>query len=212
MLDGTNTQTPGSNLFQYTSVSSIGIDNADIQLTGGANSFIYSSLPSAKVFFGTTATSISTLAKGGNLWNISSATDLAASDIDIYGVSAVSGTALSSNTLSCAFWSGEHMDNTGYNMLPTREITSTGAPIDKQVVLIYPNPTDKLLHVKYNAQNTNYIIKAVDMTGRIIYLQPTTSNSQTRSFDVSNLATGLYQILIEQNGIILVKQKVVVRR
>ncbi|MCC6683898.1 MAG: T9SS type A sorting domain-containing protein [Bacteroidia bacterium] len=212
MLDGTNTQTPGSNLFQYSSASSIGIDNADIQLTGGANSFIYSSLPSAKVFFGTTATSISTLAKGGNLWNISSATDLTASDIDIYGVSAVSGTALSSNTLSCAFWSGEHMDNTGYNMLPTREITSTGAPIDKQVVLIYPNPTDKLLHVKYNAQNTNYIIKAVDMTGRIIYLQPTTSNSQTRSFDVSNLATGLYQILIEQNGIILVKQKVVVRR
>ena len=67
MLDGTNTQTPGSNLFQYASVSSVSLDNSDIILSGGANSFIYSSLPSAKIIFGTTATSISTLAKGGNL-------------------------------------------------------------------------------------------------------------------------------------------------
>ncbi|MBX7206111.1 MAG: T9SS type A sorting domain-containing protein, partial [Bacteroidia bacterium] len=58
----------------------------------------------------------------------------------------------------------------------------------------------------------NYRVKAIDMTGRVIYLQPTSRSTNTQSFDVSNLAAGLYQVMIEQNGVILAKQKVVVRR
>ena len=135
------------------------------------------------------------------------------SDIDIYGVSAVTGTALSSNTLSCPFWNGGQMDNTGYDMFPIREITSERSTATKQIVLIYPNPTDKMLYVQNNSKQIgNCTVKLVDMTGRIIYLRPSSINSNTQSFDVSTLAAGLYQVIIEQNGVILAKQKLVVRR
>jgi len=70
----------------------------------------------------------------------------------------------------------------------------------------------EVLLAQYPKSKYNYTLKAVDITGRVIYLQPLTRSTNTQSFDVSNLAVGLYQILIEQNGVILAKQKLVVRR
>ena len=77
---------------------------------------------------------------------------------------------------------------------------------------IYPNPTDKVLYVQSSTPNVSYSLKAVDMTGGVIYLRPSSINSNTQSFDVSTLASGLYQVIIEQNGVILAKQKLVIVR
>jgi len=119
-------------------------------------------------------------------------------------------TTWSSHSTCTSAWDGEIViegmarDNTS---TATKEITTT-----KNIFVIYPNPTDKLLHVQCSTPNTNYILKAIDMTGRIIYLQPTSRSTNTQSFDVSNLAAGLYQILIEQNGVVSAKQKIVINR
>ncbi|MBX7205920.1 MAG: T9SS type A sorting domain-containing protein, partial [Bacteroidia bacterium] len=75
-------------------------------------------------------------------------------------------------------------------------------------IIIYPNPASGYISIQ-NRQH-NYQVKAIDMTGRIIYLQPTSRSTNTQSFDVSKLVVGLYQILIEQNGVILDKQKIVI--
>ena len=67
---------------------------------------------------------------------------------------------------------------------------------------IYPNPTNGNLNITmYGLSNTeeDYLIKVIDFTGKTI-LESTTSmkaNSvQTVSLDLSNYATGIYNVTI----------------
>ncbi|MBX7206595.1 MAG: T9SS type A sorting domain-containing protein [Bacteroidia bacterium] len=213
----------GYNLFNNTTGNTIYVSGlTHLYAYKGYNEFIYSSNP-MHVFDGEFNNVPSphvrlednywSLYNGGTqVYDLASASSGMWSVDDMYSSTAYYNTITTWSTHSTCTnaWDGEIViegmakDNTS---TATKEIATT-----KNTFVIYPNPTDKLLHVQCTTQNSNYTLKAIDMTGRIIYLQPTSRGNNTQSFDVSNLAAGLYQILIEQNGVTLAKQKVVVRR
>lgn len=194
---------------------SVGFDLED-----GNNSFIYSSAPPSPAFYGSVAISSTTV--DGNYWDYYS-TYFTLTSYNVWNIISLStvgyGTPsdLTTQPSNCTNWDGTIdgiISGESYSMVMPNSDKSKGVKADnneQKKVTLYPNPTDKVLYVKCGTSNGNYSLKAVDITGRIIYLRPSSINSNTQSFDVSNLAAGLYQVIIEQNGVILAKQKLVVR-
>lgn len=213
----------GYNLFNNTTGNTIYVSGlTHLYAYKGYNEFIYSSNP-MHVFDGEFNNVPSphvrlednywSLYNGGTqVYDLASASSGMWSVDDMYSSTAYYNTITTWSTHSTCTdaWDGEIViegmarDNTSTG---TKEIATT-----KRTFVIYPNPTEKLLHVQCTTQNSNYTLKAIDMTGRIIYLQPSTRSNNTQSFDVSNLAAGLYQVMVEQNGVILAKQKIVIGR
>ncbi len=92
----------------------------------------------------------------------------------------------------------------GYNCLPVSyAITVTGTVgIPSEVnsnlaIQVYPNPVDDLLNIKFEHQGMESVIcYAVASDGRTYRLNPGNGNN-TCSWDVSGLASGIYQCMIK---------------
>jgi len=216
-LDGSHGITPagggstvygGNNTFDNTATYSINMSSVSNLYVQGQNLFTYSVTPT-KIFTGTL--SGSTQALDNNQWSVyDGSTTQTSMYANMWAVVSVGWTDTYdwTGTACSSYWNG-------YIAIPsifsTPESTIKSAS-EKTTFILYPNPTNKLLHVQCSTPNTNYTLKAIDMTGRIIYLHPSTRSTNTQSFDVSNLAAGLYQVMVEQNSVVLAKQKIVISR
>jgi hypothetical protein len=78
---------------------------------------------------------------------------------------------------------------------------------------MYPNPADEQLNVELtNFRNVSEVnITFLTITGEVVMTQhiPVNGDSFTKSFDVSNLATGTYIVQFEANGEFIVKRFVI---
>jgi 3',5'-cyclic AMP phosphodiesterase CpdA len=80
----------------------------------------------------------------------------------------------------------------------------TSIKTNKQIFIskVYPNPSHEFLNIelKNNLFDSNY--KIYDSQGKLIIANKILSIEKTISIQIQNLETGIYQLAIEQNGII----------
>ena len=71
----------------------------------------------------------------------------------------------------------------------------------KQEPIVYPNPTSRMLNVDmkdYSDELANIML--VDMLGRVILRDRTYKNIQIFTRELPDLSSGIYNLVIEQNG------------
>lgn len=68
-----------------------------------------------------------------------------------------------------------------------------------QDLTIYPNPATQFVHFSTSAEEvaTNYQIRMVDLTGKVVK-EAETAHLKQYKLNVGNLATGIYQLIIQQ--------------
>ena len=214
----------GSCYFNNTLRYTIDLSNVDFYIYDGNNDFDYpdvsTSSPPNNIFKGTIISNTTTLALGGNHWEFSQYTpnqdDLPPPPSQLFNITSITATPpystatkLSSPSNCLSAWNGvqeyvERIHKPGKSAL-NKEISS---------YTIYPNPAANQLFIKVSngSLSANQRVKAIDMMGRTITLHAHSQDSSTQSYDISQLAVGMYQIIVEQNGHILHKQKLVVSR
>ncbi len=76
---------------------------------------------------------------------------------------------------------------------------------------IYPNPASTLLNVEFNANNSDYSIEVLDLTGRSLSLNTYSklNGNQNIKLSVADLNTGNYIIKITTNGVSSIQKFVV---
>ncbi len=213
----------GSCYFHNTLNNTIDLSNVDFYIYDGNNDFDYPDAevptppeePNNRIFNGTITSNTTTLALGGNHWNFSNfspADDLPNGLFDIYITVTdkfETATKLSSPSGCLSAWNGvqEYVER-------QHKPRSTVLNKENSSYTIYPNPAANQLFIKVSNGSlyANQSVKAIDMMGRTITLNTLSHDSTTQSYDISQLAVGMYQIIVEQNGHILHKQKLVVSR
>lgn len=80
---------------------------------------------------------------------------------------------------------------------------------DQTIVKIYPNPAKELLTIEINHANSQ-IVSLVTGTGKKIFISSDLMDGKIQ-LNTRNFARGLYLLLIEQNGQIVYKKKVVLQ-
>ncbi len=78
---------------------------------------------------------------------------------------------------------------------------------------VYPNPANNILNLRTSEKNhPEYQIKLIDISGRVMQPLVISQIGSGFSYDISGLAPGLYQCIIEENGIMVYKNKLVIIR
>ncbi|MFA7378911.1 MAG: T9SS type A sorting domain-containing protein [Bacteroidia bacterium] len=205
----------GNNYFNNTLINTLYLDNVNtVSLSGGDNEFIYTSNPQ-KVFTGTINSGITTVAMSNNYWKMLNGSTI------VYDLNAALATVVNSSSASvtCSTatvettadiceetWEGTNVFTEKITRVPQKKPAPPKAAV--QLYTLYPNPASNTLFLKATsgAAERNLTVKAIDVMGKTIILQGKSE------FDISQLAVGMYQIIVEQNGHILHKQKLVVSR
>ena len=105
--------------------------------------------------------------------------------------------------------SGGYLAGQNWVIIPRVEVYNTtlglqSAKGDLKVFTVYPNPTDRLLNIAFEAKfNSSVSIYFTDVQGRVVkqierYNQQ--NNLFKESLDCSDLKAGLYQVSIQQNN------------
>lgn len=206
----------GGNYFHNTLINTLQLNNAaTLGLAGGLNNFIYDVNPEDYVIKGTLSSGITSLMINGNYWEMfdgsnNPITDLYSGLLDLKNssnnaISCTTATRLTSSYICLDKWSG-------VQEVVEKIVRHPNINADKSdlhvLYTIYPNPASNSIFLKaFNgASKENLTVKAIDVMGKTIVL-----NGQS-VYDISQLAVGMYQIIVEQNGHILHKQKLVVSR
>jgi hypothetical protein len=76
---------------------------------------------------------------------------------------------------------------------------------------VYPNPASTEVNVSFEAKNANYLVKLVDLQGRVISNQNLTNlnGTQVISIPTENVAKGSYIVSITSNGLTSTKSVVI---
>lgn len=76
---------------------------------------------------------------------------------------------------------------------------------------VYPNPASTEVNVSFEAKNANYLVKLVDLQGRVIANQNLTNlnGTQVISIPTENVAKGSYIVSITSNGLTSTKSVVI---
>jgi hypothetical protein len=76
---------------------------------------------------------------------------------------------------------------------------------------VYPNPASTEVNVSFEAKNANYLVKLVDLQGRVISNQNLTNlnGTQVISIPTSTVAKGSYIVSITSNGLTSTKSVVI---
>jgi hypothetical protein len=72
---------------------------------------------------------------------------------------------------------------------------------------LYPNPAKDYVMVDYNGFTNNSKIEVADVFGRIMIIQPANNSSQLVQINTQNFSSGMYFVMIDNNGIITEKGK-----
>lgn len=205
----------GNNYFNNTLINTLYLDNVNtVSLSGGDNEFIYTSNPQ-KVFTGTINSGINTVAMSGNYWEMLNGSttvyDLNAALATVVNSSSASVTCSTATVETTAdiceeTWDGLNEVTEKITRLPQKKPATSKAAV--QLYKLYPNPASNTLFLKATsgAAESNLTVKAIDVMGKTIVLHGQSV------YDISQLSVGMYQIIVEQNGHILHKQKLVVSK
>lgn len=71
--------------------------------------------------------------------------------------------------------------------------------IEQLEVQIYPNPAEHILQISLKALQEEVEVVVVDVAGRIVRTEKSWSNGELISWDISNLTSGIYQVLVKTN-------------
>ncbi len=71
---------------------------------------------------------------------------------------------------------------------------------------LYPNPATEMIQVALSAENAAEAIQVCDITGKVIFAQPVSGNSNTISVDIKALNAGAYLLQVVADGQIAVKR------
>ena len=88
-------------------------------------------------------------------------------------------------------------NNSFVRLIPIDE-DNTSLPIS-----VFPNPSDGQFTISFTSdENISYRVRMMDMTGREMYFETLTSvqGENLRSFDVKNLSSGLYLLVLENDS------------
>ena len=105
--------------------------------------------------------------------------------------------------------SGGYLAGQNWVIIPRVEAFNTtlglqSAQGDLEVLTLYPNPANKLLNIAFESLSNDLImINIIDAQGRVVLQMNRNSNQNQifkESIDCSALASGLYQVSIQQNN------------
>ncbi|MBK8848416.1 MAG: T9SS type A sorting domain-containing protein [Bacteroidetes bacterium] len=65
---------------------------------------------------------------------------------------------------------------------------------------MYPNPNYGSFNIGYKAIATSYLLKVIDVNGKVVHQQNLPSWSNEQSISLRNIAKGIYLLRIENNG------------
>jgi hypothetical protein len=104
--------------------------------------------------------------------------------------------------------------NYGNNMyIDNINISSATSLSENEIVglNVYPNPASTEVNVSFEAKNANYLVKLVDLQGRVIANQNLTNlnGTQVISIPTSTVAKGSYVVSITSNGLTSTKSVVI---
>lgn len=105
---------------------------------------------------------------------------------DINGLLPGEYSVLITNPLGCEF-------EESYSVDFLTSVQSTGG-IELKV---YPNPTEGTLHIEYASLLRESVLSVIDMTGMKVYETKLTDTKAHKEIDISNFATGVYFLTIE---------------
>jgi len=83
--------------------------------------------------------------------------------------------------------------------------------LDLVAMNVYPNPASTEVNVSFEAKNANYMVKLIDLQGRVISNQNLTNLNGTQVISISteNVAKGSYIVSITSNGMTSTKSVVI---
>ncbi|MBX7206450.1 MAG: T9SS type A sorting domain-containing protein [Bacteroidia bacterium] len=109
------------------------------------------------------------------------------------------------------YWDGEPVEEDPEGI--RENTTGMAKNIQPKIFLLYPNPANNILNLRVSEKNhPEYQIKLIDISGRVIQPLAISQNGSGSAYDISGLAPGLYQCIIEENGIMVYKNKLVILR
>ena len=76
---------------------------------------------------------------------------------------------------------------------------------------LYPNPAKGSVQLQYDLGVTNSTLEVYELTGRLITQQTLSTSQGTTTINTSNLATGMYIVLVRDENQILYQQKLVIK-
>ena len=77
----------------------------------------------------------------------------------------------------------------------------------KSDLLLYPNPAQNEVNIQYEAATTQVDLQLFDATGRLVASHATKDPKGTWKVDVSKLTSGLYIVILRENGQIVTLRK-----
>ncbi len=84
-------------------------------------------------------------------------------------------------------------------------------PIAAESVLVYPNPANRELTVQLPGQLTKEAgLSLVDQTGRVTLRTSILGGNDRKTFNVSDLSSGVYILTIDMGTGVLVRKKVII--
>ncbi len=122
---------------------------------------------------------------------------------------------LTSSPSNCSPWTGE-IEEGGGEPEGLRQGGETGVKNAANLAnhfSVYPNPANNILNLCVSEKNhPDYKLKLIDISGRLIEPPIISQNGSGFGFDISGLVPGLYQCIVEQNGEMVYKNKLVIMR
>ena len=96
----------------------------------------------------------------------------------------------------------DHSDNkkvVNAESISISETLSNGDFVEQTEFNIFPNPVSNFINIEFNSTD-NYSATITNMLGKIIMTKDFDTNSQFKSWDISNLSSGQYILSINHNG------------
>ena len=79
----------------------------------------------------------------------------------------------------------------------------------ENVMRVYPNPSTGNITVRINNYNGLVSVKVIDLNGRMVYSEDKVAFSTEKSFNLSQLSTGIYMINITGEGLKFVEKIII---
>ena len=107
--------------------------------------------------------------------------------------------------ITIPFCEGVQVAKTGNSIDTTSERASLAS------CTLYPNPAKGSVQLQYDLGVANSTVEVYELTGRLITQQTLSTSQGTTTINTSNLATGMYIVLVRDENQILYQQKLVIK-
>lgn len=122
-------------------------------------------------------------------------TTIGTGSVEFFGVmNAING---DNNASSADKWSSANT-----TLTELRDHTAVGDVNNTIGVSAFPNPVANTLSLQFNGKDGVYGVKLFDMTGKVVATEKVTvTGATTSTINTASLAKGMYQVVIEKDGI-----------